>query len=100
MALRKTKSTSLTGESVINGTTVVRMTASLSTSGGSDSVNQYVQNVDLYNANKRDVRKDMYMSNKMLLMQNLKLIRKLPFLKRKKLNKTRLLPAYLVFENA
>lgn len=59
MALRKIKSTSLTGESVINGTTVVRMTASLSTSGGSDSVNQYVQNVDLYNANKRDVRKDI-----------------------------------------
>ena len=59
MALRKTKSTSLTGESVINGTTVVRMTTSLSTSGGSDSVNQYVQNVDLYNANKRDVRKDI-----------------------------------------
>jgi len=59
MALRKTKSTSLTGESVINGTTVVRMTASLSTNGGSDSVNQYVQNVDLYNANKRDVRKDI-----------------------------------------
>lgn len=59
MALRKIKSTSLTGESVINGTTVVRMTASLSMSGGSDSVNQYVQNVDLYNANKRDVRKDI-----------------------------------------
>lgn len=59
MALRKTKSMSLTGESVINGTTVVRMTASLSTTGGTDSVNQYVQNVDLYNANKRDVRKDI-----------------------------------------
>lgn len=59
MALHKTKSTSLTGESVINGTTVVRMTASLSTNGGSDSVNQYVQNVDLYNANKKEVRKDI-----------------------------------------
>ena len=59
MALRKTKSMSLTGESVINGTTVVRMTASLSTTGGTDSINQYVQNVDLYNANKHDVRKDI-----------------------------------------
>lgn len=59
MSLRKSKSTSLSGESVINGTTVVRMTASLSTNGGSDSVNQYVQNVDLYNANKREVRKDI-----------------------------------------
>ena len=59
MSLRKSKSTSLSGESIINGTTVVRMTASLSTSGGSDSVNQYIQNVDLYNANKREVRKDI-----------------------------------------
>lgn len=59
MSLRKSKSTSLSGESVINGTIVVRMTASLSTNGGSDSVNQYVQNVDLYNANKREVRKDI-----------------------------------------
>lgn len=59
MSLRKSKSTSLSGESVINGTTVVRMTASLSTNGGSDSVNQYIQNVDLYNANKREVRKDI-----------------------------------------
>ena len=59
MSLRKSKSTSLSGESVINGTTVVSMTASLSTNGGSDSVNQYVQNVDLYNANKREVRKDI-----------------------------------------
>lgn len=57
--LRKTKSTSLTGESVINGTTVVRMTASLSAKGGSDSLNQYVQNVDLYNQNKQQVRKDI-----------------------------------------
>lgn len=59
MALRKTKSTSLTGESVIDGVTVVRMTASLSTNGGSDYVNQSVLNVDKYNANKRDVRKDI-----------------------------------------
>ena len=57
--LKKTKSTSLTGESQINGTTVVRMTASLSTEGGSDYVNQSVTNVTLYNANKREVRKDI-----------------------------------------
>lgn len=59
MALHKTKSTSLTGESIIDGVTVVRMTASLSTNGGSDYVNQSVLNVDKYNANKRDVRKDI-----------------------------------------
>lgn len=57
--LKKTKSTSLTGESQINGTTVVRMTASLSTEGGSDYVNQSVTNVNLYNTNKREVRKDI-----------------------------------------
>lgn len=57
--LKKTKSTSLTGESQINGTTVVRMTASLSTEGGSDYVNQSVTNVELYNANKREVRRDI-----------------------------------------
>lgn len=57
--LKKTKSTSLTGESQINGTTVVRMTASLSTEGGSDYVNQSVTHVELYNANKREVRKDI-----------------------------------------
>lgn len=59
MALRKSKAITLTGESVVNGTVVVRMSANVSTNGGSDSVNQYVQNVDLYNANKRDVRKDI-----------------------------------------
>lgn len=59
MALRKTKSTTLTGESIIDGVTVVRMTASLSTNGGNDYVNQSVLSVDKYNANKRDVRKDI-----------------------------------------
>lgn len=59
MALRKAKAITLTGESVVNGTVVVRMSANVSTNGGSDSVNQYVQNVDLYNGNKRDVRKDI-----------------------------------------
>ena len=59
MALSKTKSTSLTGESKIDGVTVVRMTASLSTSGGSDYVNQSVLDIDRYNGHKKDVRKDI-----------------------------------------
>lgn len=59
MALKKSKSTSLTGESVINGVTVVRMTASLSTNGGSDYVNQSVLSADTYNTNKKEVRKDI-----------------------------------------
>ena len=59
MALSKTKSTSLTGESKIDGITVVRMTASLSTNGGSDYVNQSVLDIDRYNGNKKEVRKDI-----------------------------------------
>lgn len=59
MALSKTKSTSLTGESKIDGVTVVRMTASLSTNGGSDYVNQSVLDIDRYNSNKKEVRKDI-----------------------------------------
>ena len=59
MALSKTKSTSLTGESKIDGVTVVRMTASLSTNGGSDYVNQSVLDIDRYNSNKMEVRKDI-----------------------------------------
>lgn len=59
MALSKTKSTSLTGESKIDGVTVVRMTASLGTNGGSDYVNQSVLDIDRYNGHKKDVRKDI-----------------------------------------
>lgn len=59
MALSKTKSTSLTGESKIDGVTVVRMTASLSTNGGSDYVNQSVLDIDRYNEHKKEVRKDI-----------------------------------------
>lgn len=57
--LKKTKSTSLTGESQIGGKTVVRMTANLSTDGGNDYINQSVTDVELYNANKQEVRKDI-----------------------------------------
>lgn len=59
MALQKTKSISLTGESKIDGVTVVRMTASLSTTEGSDYVNQSVLDTDRYNSNKTEVRKDI-----------------------------------------
>ena len=59
MALSKTKSTSLTGESKIDGVTVVRMTASLSTNGGSDYVNQSVLDIDRDNGHKKEVRKDI-----------------------------------------
>lgn len=59
MALSKKKNVSLTGESIINGKVVVRITATLSTEAGSDYVNQSVQDPTLYSANKREVRKDI-----------------------------------------
>ena len=60
MALIKNRTTSLTGESKINGVTVMRMSASLSTEGGgNDYANQSVVDTDLYNANKKEVRKDI-----------------------------------------
>ena len=59
MALQKTKSISLTGESKIDDVTVVRMTASLSTNTGSNYVNQSVLDIDRYNSNKTEVRNDI-----------------------------------------
>lgn len=60
MALIKNRTTSLTGESRINGVTVMRMSASLSTEGdGNDYANQSVVDTDLYNASKKEVRQDI-----------------------------------------
>lgn len=59
MALVKNRTTNLSGESKINGTTVVSMSATLSTAGDSDYVNQQVHAPELYAANKREIRKDI-----------------------------------------
>ena len=59
MALVKNRTTNLSGESKINGTTVVSMSATLSTAGDSDYVNQQVHAPELYVANKREIRKDI-----------------------------------------
>lgn len=58
--LKKNKSISLTGESTIDGQTVARFSANLSSEGeNSDQVNTFVYNRDLYETNRREVRKDM-----------------------------------------
>ncbi|MEY8737202.1 hypothetical protein AB9M75_08270 [Lactobacillus sp. AN1001] len=58
--LKKNKSISLTGESTINGQLVAHFSANLSSEGGnSDQVSTYVNNRELYEANRREVRKDM-----------------------------------------
>lgn len=60
--LNKTKSISLNGESVVEGEVVARFSANLSSDGNSssnDSVNTFIANRDLYEKNRKAVRKDM-----------------------------------------
>lgn len=59
MALVKKMTQNLSGESQIDGKTVVSMTATLSTDGNSDYVNQSVQAPELYAKNKKEIRKDI-----------------------------------------
>lgn len=61
--LKKNKSISLTGESTINGQSVARFSANISSDNtegsNSNSFNTYIYNRELYDANRREVRKDM-----------------------------------------
>lgn len=57
--LKKEKSLNLTGQSSINGTDVVRFNAQLSSTGGTTTINTYINNQELYEKNRREVRKDM-----------------------------------------
>lgn len=57
--LKKEKTLNLTGRSLINGTDVVRFDARLSSTGGTTTINTYVNNQELYEKNRREVRKDM-----------------------------------------
>lgn len=54
------KTITVTGNSVINGTTVVYMSATLSTDGTTNnSTTKTIANKELYDANKVEVRKDI-----------------------------------------
>lgn len=61
--LKKNKSISLSGESTINGQLVARFSANISSDNtegsNSNSFNTYTYNQELYEANRREVRKDM-----------------------------------------
>lgn len=57
--LKTTKQITLTGYSEINGQNVVQLTASIPSDTGVGNINQYVQNSELYEANKTQVRQDV-----------------------------------------
>ncbi len=57
--LETKKSTTLTGNIAIDGKQVVYLNASVSSDGGSDNINQTIQDKELYAANKAEVRKDI-----------------------------------------
>ena len=60
MALKITKSTSLQGQSVVEGQTVIYLSASISTENlGNSTVSQSIQNQELYAANKAACRADI-----------------------------------------
>uniref|UniRef100_UPI0035A0C044 hypothetical protein n=1 Tax=Jeotgalibaca porci TaxID=1868793 RepID=UPI0035A0C044 len=57
--LKTTKQITLTGYSEINGRNVVQLTANIPSDTGVGNINQYVQNSELYDANKVEVRQDV-----------------------------------------
>ncbi len=58
--LKTNKSITLTGYSIIEDKQVAYMNATISTNGGNvGSVTRSIQNQELYNANKAEVRADM-----------------------------------------
>lgn len=60
MSLETNKSISLTGKSMINGTQVAFLSATIDQQGnGSDNVSQSIQNQALYDTNKKEVRADI-----------------------------------------
>ena len=59
MALETRKQITLTGNSMINGQSVMNMTATIPSDTGIGNINQYVQNAELYDANKTEVRRDV-----------------------------------------
>lgn len=60
MALKITKSTSLQRQSVVDGQTVIYLSASISTENlGNSTVSQSIQNQELYAANKAACRADI-----------------------------------------
>ncbi|OSB07977.1 hypothetical protein B2H97_16035 [Paraclostridium bifermentans] len=58
--LKTNKTININGNSIIDGQVVVYMNATINSEGSSnESINKNIQNLELYNANKDVVRKDM-----------------------------------------
>lgn len=57
--LKTTKQITLTGNAVINEQNVMQITATIPSGTGVGSINQYVQNAALYEANKTQIRQDI-----------------------------------------
>lgn len=57
--LKTTKSITLNGTSEIDGQPVVNLSATIPDNTGVGNISQYVQNTELYDANKAAVRKDI-----------------------------------------
>ena len=57
--LKTTKQINLNGTSEINGQAVVALNASIPSDTGVGNISQYVQNAELYEANKTQVRSDV-----------------------------------------
>ena len=56
--LKTTKQITLNGTSEVEGAVVVNLSANIPSDTGVGNINQYVQNAELYEANKVQVRKD------------------------------------------
>lgn len=57
--LKTTKSITLNGQSMVGDVQVVNLSATIPDNTGVGNVSQYVQNTELYDANKAAVRKDI-----------------------------------------
>lgn len=57
--LKTTKSITLNGQSMIGDVQVVNLSATIPDNTGVGNISQYVQNTELYDANKAAVRKDI-----------------------------------------
>lgn len=57
--LKTTKQITLTGNAMINEQNVMQLTATIPSDTGVGSINQYVQNAALYEANKAQIRRDI-----------------------------------------
>lgn len=59
MALETRKQITLNGNSVIDGQVVMNLNATIPSDTGIGNISQYVQNAELYDANRTQVRRDV-----------------------------------------